>query len=99
MELSPSTWTIIHRIYDSVNALLWAFGIVMVGSLILSIPRILEARTVAQYYQAEEISNESKMYCSKWGMPVGTDRYLQCEDDLQKIRAREAQRIADGFTF
>jgi hypothetical protein len=94
MKLSVEAWNIIHRVYDAVNVLLWALALALAGSVLLSIPRMLEARTIAQYYQNVEIADENRLYCNKWGLAAGTSRYAECEHDLQEIRTNEARRIS-----
>jgi hypothetical protein len=56
-------------------------------------------RDAARERMLEEIRMESQAFCEKFGMPVGTERHLQCVFELGKIRANEDQRtgLADGF--
>jgi len=99
MKLSPNTWTIIHWIYDNVHAALWAVLAALIVTIIVGLPRILENRAIAEQRRAAEISNENRYYCEKWGMPAGTDKHASCVLDLQEIRAKEEQRIANDNNF
>jgi hypothetical protein len=78
---------------------LWALALVFALALIVSLPRISEGRKIAEYYQEAEIAAETNFICSKWGMPAGSDRYHECERDIQEIRAKAGQRFADGMNF
>jgi hypothetical protein len=99
MKLSTDAWIRIQRIYQTLHAALWAVLLAAVATMIIGIPRMLEARANAEYRRAQEISDESRVFCGKWGMSAGTVRYVQCERDLQEIRAREDQRLAGDFDF
>jgi hypothetical protein len=97
--LSRNTWTIIHRIYDTVHAALWALLIAGSVFLLLHIPQMREARAIAEARRAQEISKENKFYCEKWGMRAGSHEHLICTMDLDHIRQEVEQRIADESAF
>ena len=93
--LSRNAWTIIRQIYDTVHMALWALLVAGTLFLLLNIPRMQEARTTAEAQQALEIFQENKLYCEKWGMRAGTHEHIICTMDLDAIRAKVEQRIAD----
>jgi hypothetical protein len=97
--LSRNAWTIIHQIYDTLHMALWALGIAWVVFLLLHIPEMRDARTRADAQLAQQISNENKFYCEKWGMPAGTHEHVICTMDLVRIRQETEQRIADEMNF
>jgi hypothetical protein len=99
MHLSRNTWTIIHRVYDTVHAALWALGIAGAVFLLLHIPQMRDARAIAEAQRAQEISQENKFYCEKWGMRAGSHEHLICTMDLDHIRQQVEQRIADESAF
>jgi hypothetical protein len=91
---------IIHRIYDSVHIAIWALGFAMIAYLIVFIiPHLPEARARAERERIQEISVENKFYCEKWKMPEGTHEHTMCTLDLQAIRAKVEQRMADDMDF
>jgi hypothetical protein len=94
-----AAWTIICRVYDTVHMALWALLIAGTLFLLLNIPRMREARVIAEAQRAQEISQENKFYCEKWGMRAGTHEHLICMMDLDAIRAKVEQRIADDNNF
>jgi hypothetical protein len=97
--LSRNAWTIIHQIYDTLHMALWALGIAWVMFLLLHIPQMRDARAIAEAQRVLEISQENKLYCEKWGMPAGTHEHITCTMDLDAIRAKVEQRIAEDSVF
>jgi hypothetical protein len=97
--LSRNAWTIIHQIYDTLHMALWALGIAWVMFLLLHIPQMRDARAIAEAQRVLEISQENKLYCEKWGMPAGTHEHITCTMDLDAIRAKVEQRIAEDSAF
>jgi hypothetical protein len=97
---SRKTWAIIHRTYDNVHAALWAALLVFVLYFAVFVaPKLPEARARAESQRILEISTESRFYCKKWKMLEGTHENAQCRLDLQEIRAKVEQRIADDIDF
>ena len=99
MQLSRNTWTIIHRTYDTVHMALWAVLVAGTVFLLLHIPQMRDARATAEAQRALEISRENKLYCEKWGMRAGTYEHIICTMDLDTIRAKVEQRVADDSYF
>jgi hypothetical protein len=97
---SRKTWAIIHRIYDNVHMAFWALGFAMIAYLIVFIiPHLPEARARAESQRVLETLAESKFYCEKWKMSEGTYEHTMCTLDLQEIRAKVEQHIADDMDF
>jgi hypothetical protein len=97
---SRKTWPIIHRIYDNVHAALWAALLVFVFYFAVFVaPKLPEAHARAEIQRVLEISAESRFYCEKWKILAGTHEHTQCTLDLQEIRAKVEQRIADDIDF
>ena len=97
--LSRNAWTIIRQVYDTVHMALWALLVAGVVFLLLNIPRMQETRAIAEAQRVLEISQENKLYCEKWGMRSGTHEHIICTMDLDAIRAKVEQRIADDSNF
>jgi hypothetical protein len=97
--LSRNARTIIHQIYDTLHMALWALGIAWVVFLLLHIPQMRDALAIAEAQRVLEISQENKFFCEKWGMRAGTHEHLICTMDLDAIRAKVEQRIADDSNF
>lgn len=89
----------LHRIYHNVHMALWAIGIAGAAALIINIPRMSEARAIAERQRLMALSAENRFYCEKWGMRAGTHEHTLCMLDLQEIRARVEQHIADEMAF
>jgi hypothetical protein len=97
--LSRNAWSVIRQICDSVHLALWALLVAGTVFLLLHIPQMRDARTIAEAQQALEISQENNLYCEKWGMRAGTHEHTICTMDLDAIRAKIEQRIADDSNF
>jgi hypothetical protein len=97
--LSEKTWQVIYRAYDyaqtAASALLCSFGLYFAMSVL---PHVGEIRAGIESQRILEIASENRLYCEKWGMREGTESYLQCALDLQRIRANVERRI-DGDLF
>jgi hypothetical protein len=97
--LSHANWTLVRKIYDIVHAAFWALLAAWIAMFIINFPRILDARAVVQRQLLQEISDENRFYCEKWGMKSSTHAHTLCTLDLQEIRAREGARIASDLTW
>src|SRR5262249_20600993 len=91
-------WTLV-RIYDTAHAALWALAVAWVTYLVINFPRVVEARAVIERQRLQEISDENRFYCEKWGMKAGTHEHTLCTLDLQQIRERVEPRIADDLAW
>ena len=66
---------------------------------VIDFPRIVDAQRVSQRQLLQEISDENRFYCEKWGVKTGTHEHTLCTLDLQEIRAREGARVASDLTW
>ena len=99
MYLSHNAWTTIRRVYDIVHMALWALLVAGTVFLLLQIPRMREARAIAEAQRALEISEQNRFFCEKWGMRAGSHEHLTCTMDLGQIRREVEQRIAEENDF
>ena len=58
---------------------------------------MIEARHLAEDQRVRDIAAENEAYCEKWGMRAGSHEFMVCMLDVQEIRARDEQRIADDL--
>jgi hypothetical protein len=54
-----------------------------------------DERLIREQAHLNDMANESRALCEKWGMPAGTAKHLACVGDIQGVRERQAQRIAE----
>ena len=103
MNLAPTTWAWVRRITEIAPTVLWALAAagaaIMIAIMIAYYPRILEARARIERQRAQEIAEENRAYCEKWGLRAGTHEHTLCTLDLDEIRAKVEQRIADDIAF
>src|SRR5262249_6526226 len=85
-RLAVVSWATIRRIYDIAHAALWALAVATVVNMIINIPQISEARRRAELQRVQEISEENRFYCTKWGLRANTHEHLICMMDLDAIR-------------
>lgn len=87
-------WPIVEAAYDNIHAALWAILIVFtLYTVIFILPGLPAARARLERQRLAEIAAESRFYCEKWGMPVGSQREVLCMLDLQEIRTNVERRI------
>ena len=97
---SNGTLTLVQSIYDQVHLALWAtLAAFVVFFLTFIAPRLPEAAARAEALRIQEIAQENQGYCAKWQMGLGTKMHDQCVFDLQELRAKVENRIADQLDF
>src|SRR5262245_47522010 len=104
-RLAFVSWATIRRIYDVARATLWALAVATVVNMIINIPQISEARRRAELQRVQEISEENRFFCAKWGLRANTHEHLICMMDLAPIirgswrlamRAHDISRVDGG---
>ena len=94
------TLTLVQSIYDYVHLALWAtLAAFVVFFLAFIAPRVPEAATRAESLRIQEIAQENEGYCGKWQMGLGTKMHDQCISDLQELRWKIQDRLADRLDF
>src|SRR5262245_9233437 len=88
-----------RAILHTVHTGLWALLVAGAAFLLLQIPRMREAREIAQAQRAHEISEANRFYCEKRGMRAASHGHVICTMDLNHIRQEVEQRIADDNSF
>ena len=91
---------VVRRLYDEVEAGLWASLVAFViffSAFIL--PDIPQQLNKAKLMRDREISVENDRYCSRWGKQAGTREHMLCIMDLQELRTSIEQRLADDRLF
>jgi hypothetical protein len=58
-------------------------------------PRMIEARGAIERKIEEDIAQESRIACEKWGMLATTLAHISCVADLAAIRKKHDDRRAD----
>jgi hypothetical protein len=97
---SNGTLTIVQSIYDHVHLALWATLAAFVAFFLVFIaPRLPEAAARGEALRIQEIAQENEGYCAKWQMGLGTKMHDQCISDLQELRWKIQDRLADLFDF
>jgi len=89
----------VPRLYDIVHIALWAGLAVWLAILLNSLPKISEARAIAEREQALELTDENNFYCTKWGLVPGTHKHTICTMDVQEIRAKHEKRLTNDMAF
>ena len=52
-------------------------------------------RLIREQARLNDMADESRALCEKWGMPAGSAKHLACVGDIQTVRQRHARRIAE----
>jgi hypothetical protein len=97
---SNGTLTVVQSIYDHVHLALWATLAALVAFfLAFTAPRLPEAAARVEALRIREITQENEGYCAKWLMGLGTKMHDQCISDLQELRWKIQDRLADRLAF
>ena len=72
-------------------------AIVLLGLIFISWAWRTAAAARADFEQQRnaEMASESRALCEKWGIAAGTPRFEECLADIQTVRDRQAERIAN----
>jgi hypothetical protein len=91
---SNKIWQLIHRVYDIMEAGLWAFLLAAVIFIaVFVIPNIPENKAQWERVQAIEIAAENAVYCEKLHIQTGTRAHSECLLILGDLRHKIEQRI------
>jgi hypothetical protein len=52
-------------------------------------------RLIREQARLNDMADESRALCEKWGMPAGSAKHLTCIGDIQAVRERHEKRIAE----
>ena len=97
---SNGTLTLVQSIYDHVHLALWATLAAFVAFfLAFTVPRLPEAAAGAEALRIQEIAQENEGYCAKWQMGLGTKMHAQCISDLEELRWKIQDDLADRLVF
>jgi hypothetical protein len=97
---SNGTLTLVQSIYDHVHSALWATLAAFVAFfLVFTAPRLPEVAARAEALRIQEIAQENEGYCARWQMGLGTKMHDQCTSDLQELRWKIQDRLADRLDF
>jgi hypothetical protein len=91
---------VVSRLYDEVEAALWAgLAVFVIFFCTMVLPDMPAAMAKAESERALEIAAENRSYCARWGMKEGTQAHKSCLIDLQLLRGAIEQRRADQAAF
>lgn len=80
---------------EPVTLMHWLCGAVLVATvgtgIIYSIINGSHLRAAIESQRAEEVEQENREFCGKFGMAFGTPVFAICANDLGKIRRQQAE--------
>jgi hypothetical protein len=93
---SSGNWEKVGRVYDGVEAALWAtlFAFVLYFTFFI-IPKLPEIRARNERVRVQEIAAENELYCAKFGMKLGAENHNRCLFDLGEFRMNVEKRMRD----
>jgi hypothetical protein len=97
--MQPRPQKLAPRLHGLAHTILWAGLAVWLAILLNSLPKMTEARAVAERQRAQELIAENNFYCSKWGLVAGTHEHTICTMDVQEIRTKHEKRLTDDMAF
>ena len=97
---SNKKFELVRRIYDNVEAALWASLLAFVIYFVaFDVPNLPAYWAQAERIRAEEIAMENTSYCEKLGMTAGAPKHEQCLLTLGEFRLKVETRIAAEQDF
>jgi hypothetical protein len=91
---------LVRTVYDEVHLALWAmltaFAIYFV---LFVVPKLPELSARAERLQLQEIAAADEAFCTKLHMSPGAAMHEQCISDLQRLRTKIQNRMAEEFEF
>ena len=97
---SKGALAIVQSAYDYVHMALWATLLAFVVFFLAFIaPKLPQAVARAEALRIQEITQENEGYCAKFQMGLGTKMHDQCLLDLQELRWKIQDRLADQLDF
>jgi hypothetical protein len=95
--MTPSrTMIVVGKVYDNVEAALWAALVAFVVYFVACIaPYLPEAARGAERARVLQAADDNAAYCEKWGMKRGTREHALCAADLYELRKKIGQQFAD----
>jgi hypothetical protein len=97
---SSGNWEKVGRVYDSVEAALWAtlLAFVLYFTFFI-IPKLPEIRARNERARFQEIAAENELYCAKFGMKLGAENHNRCLLDLGEFRMNVEKQMRDESGF
>jgi hypothetical protein len=91
---------IVGRVYDNVEIALWAILLAFVVFMaVFVVPMLPKLRAQYQQARAQQIAEETALYCQKLNVKAGTQGYGHCLLVLGEFRHKVEQRIYSESAF
>ena len=88
------------RVYDNIEISLWAILLASVVFLaVFVVPTLPAIRAQYQKAHAQEIADETALYCKKLKIAPGTPAYGDCLLVLGDFRLKVEQRVSNEIDF
>ena len=92
--------TIVREVYYWVESALWATTIAFAIYYLVHIaPNVPEIARRAESIRTMNNAAENSAYCEKWGMKRGDHKHMLCMMDIQELRKKIEQDLADQGSF
>lgn len=97
MAVASETETKLDRDYAKPAVIGLTVVVAIAGLIYAGEQNAQAARAAFENKQNQEIAQESRTFCAKWGFSAGTEKQLSCVADLSVIRERQGKRIHDDI--
>lgn len=82
---------------NPVTLMHWLFGAVFVATIgtgiVYVVINVKQMWAAIESQKAEEIEQENRVFCAKFGMTFGTSAFAACANDLKIIRRQQEERL------
>jgi hypothetical protein len=93
-------WRLLIRLYDEVEAALWALlvtSVIFIGAFV--VPRLPDIWANIPEARTKEIAADVRHYCKALRIKIGMDDYSRCVLLLGEFRQKIEERVEEEYAF
>ncbi len=97
---SDRAMEVLRAFYAEIHLALWAILTALVIYFVIFVaPKLPALQVAAERQRLTQIAAVDADYCAKWRMGPASARHNECLEDLQQLRTRIKNRIAEDSDF
>jgi hypothetical protein len=89
--IDPRARPLVHHVHSVGTVVLAGVAAIVVAWVLANLPRMSDAAARAAQQRAQEMADQNRALCEKWGLPAGSRRRSECVRDLTDLRSRDRQ--------
>jgi hypothetical protein len=85
---------LVNRVYRATEMVFLTMGLSFAGIALLLIPQAVQRQSAAEIARVQQVAQENREICEKWGLKLRTPEHVACTLDLDEVRARQDRETA-----